>query len=205
MYSVLMAELDDILSDDSLRYLSEVKPVIRKKYGIDLEELLKEPANYEDNPGMADKVRSIEKDVDAFFDQRIAGMSSEAAELKNALAAIDGDTKKITQAITTKASIGQVPFVRPLYVDVQGREEIIVEGYDASVDQLVTRMINISDYIAELSTVYKDYTIGSWLFSGRNKYLLSISPPSSEIIVMDRSRDEIKGLLESVRDSLSVK
>ena len=200
-----MAELDDILSDDSLRYLSEIKPVIRKKYSIDVEEFLKEPANFNDNPGMAEKIRSIEKDVDAFFDQRIAGMGSEAAELKNALAAVDADTKKITQVITTKASIGQVPFVRPLYVDVQEREEIIVEGYDASVDQLVTRMINISDYIADLSTVYKDYTIGSWLFSGRNRYLLSISPPSSEIMVMDRSRDEIKGLLESVRDSLNVK
>ena len=200
-----MAELDDILSDDSLRYLSEIKPVIRKKYNIDVEELLKEPANFNDNPGMAEKIRSIEKDVDAFFDQRIAGMGSEAAELKNALAAVDADTKKITQVITTKASIGQVPFVRPLYVDVQEREEIIVEGYDASVDQLVTRMINISDYIADLSTVYKDYTIGSWLFSGRNRYLLSISPSSSEIMVMDRSRDEIKGVLESIHDSLNLK
>ena len=99
-----MAELNDILSDDSLRYLSEIKPVIRKKHNIDVEELLKEPANFNDNPGMADKIRSIEKDVDAFFDQRIASMGSEAAELKSALAAIDGDTKKITQAITTKAS-----------------------------------------------------------------------------------------------------
>ena len=33
-----MAELNDILSDDSLRYLSEIKPVIRKKYNIDVEE-----------------------------------------------------------------------------------------------------------------------------------------------------------------------
>jgi len=200
-----MAELSDILSEDSLRYVTQLQPVIRKKYNIDVEELLKEPANYEDNPGMADKIRAIERDIDSFFDQRIAGMGSEAAELKSALAAIDGDTKKITQAITTKASIAQVPFVRPLFVDAQEREEIVIEGYDASVDQLVTRMINISDYIADLSTVYKDYTIGSWLFSGRNRYLLSISPPPSEIIVMDRSRDEIKGLLESVHDSLNVK
>ena len=63
MYSVLMAELNDILSDDSLRYLSEIKPVIRKKYNIDVEELLKEPANFNDNPGIADKIRSIEKDA----------------------------------------------------------------------------------------------------------------------------------------------
>ncbi len=200
-----MAELNDILSDDSLRYLSEIKPVIRKKYNIDVEELLKEPANYADNPGMADKIRSIGKDVDAFFDQRINEMGSEAAELKNALGIVDADTKKITQAITTKASIAQVPFVKPLFVDAHEHEEIIIEGYDASVDQFVTRMINISDYIAELSTVYKDYTIGSWLFSGRSKYLLSISPPASEIMVMDRSRDEIKGLLESIRDVLGVK
>ena len=200
-----MAELNDILSDDSLRYLSEIKPVIRKKYNIDVEELLKEPANFNDNPGIADKIRSIEKDVDAFFDQRIASMGSEAAELKSALAAIDGDTKKITQAITTKASIAQVPFVRPLYVDAQDRQEIIVEEYDASIDQFVTRMINISDYIADLSTVYNDYIIGSWLFSGRSRYLLSISPPASEIMVMDRSRDEIKGVLESIHDSLNLK
>ena len=200
-----MAELNDILSDDSLRYLSEIKPVIRKKYNIDVEELLKEPANYADNPGMADKIRSIGKDVDAFFDQRINEMGSEAAELKNALGIVDADTKKITQAITTKASIAQVPFVKPLFVDAHEHEEIIIEGYDASVDQFVTRMINISDYIAELSTVYKDYTIGSWLFSGRSKYMLSISPPASEIMVMDRARDEIKGLLESIRDALGVK
>lgn len=200
-----MAELNDILSGDSLRYTAEVKPVIRKRYGIDLEELLKEPMNYTDSPGISEKIRSIEKDVDAFFDQKIAGMGSEMAELKNELVAVDSDTKKITQAITTKASIAQVPFVKPLFVDIQGREEIIIDEYGASVDQLVTRMINISDYIADLSVIYNDYVIGSWLFSGRNKYLISISPPASEIMVMDRSRNEIKGLLESVRDVLNVK
>lgn len=200
-----MAELSDVLGEDSLRYVARITPVIRKKYSIDFEELLKEPANYADNPKIAEKIKSMEEDVDSFIDGQIASRRDDEKALQNNLAVIDQDSKKIVQAIKTKASIAQVPFVKPAFVDVSEREEIIIEGYDASIDQLVTRMINISDYIADLSTSYGDYTVGSWLFSGRSKYMISIRPPVSEIIVMNMARDEIKALLESIYAEFSVK
>ena len=200
-----MAELNDILSDDSIRCAEQLRPVIRKNYGIDFEGLIKEPMNYADSPKIAEKIKSMEKDVDKFVDDRIAAMPEEKKALDNDLAVIDGDSKKIAQAITTKASIAQVPYVKPLFVDSADREEILVEGYDASIDQLVTRMINISDYIADMSTEYAGYVIGSWLFSGRRKYVISISPPASEIMAMDRAREEIKGLLEEISSEINAK
>ena len=74
----------------------------------------------------------------------------------------------------------------------------------------VNRWINTHyvTYAESLLPTYANYAAGMYAASTlmrRWEYLLSISPPSSEIMVMDRSRDEIKGLLESVRDSLSVK
>ncbi len=193
-----MAELSDMLSGEAVGYVEQLSPAVRKKYGMDFGELLKEPANFADTPKILDKISSVKADVDAFFDGKIAAMGSEKAELDKDLGMIDADSKKIIQTITTKASIAQVPFIKPVFVDMQEKEEIIIDGYSASVDQLVTRMINISDYIADLSATYENYIVGSWLFSGKNRYVISISPPVSEILVINRARDEINGLLESI-------
>ncbi len=198
-----MAELSGLLGEDSLEYVAQMKPLIRKSYGIDFEEFLRTPMNYADNPKIADKAKAMEKDVDAFIDQKIASKGEEKAALDSDLAVIDNDYKKINQLITTKASIAQVPYVRPLFIDIGEKEEIVVEGYDAGMDQLVTRMINISDYIADMSSAYNNYTIGSWLFSGKTKYVISISPPQSDIMAMDRARQEIKALLESIYSKLN--
>ncbi len=198
-----MAELSGLLGEDSLEYVAQMKPLIRKSYGIDFEEFLRTPMNYAYNPKIADKAKAMEKDVDAFIDQKIASKGEEKAALDSDLAVIDNDYKKINQLITTKASIAQVPYVRPLFIDIGEKEEIVVEGYDAGMDQLVTRMINISDYIADMSSAYNNYTIGSWLFSGKTKYVISISPPQSDIMAMDRARQEIKALLESIYSKLN--
>ena len=51
--------------------------------------------------------------------------------------------------------------------------------------------------IADLSTAYKEYSFGSWLFSGNKDYVLSVFVPDSSLLMLEASRAELDGLLAS--------
>jgi hypothetical protein len=106
--------------------------------------------------------------------------------------------------IKNKASFASIPFIRPGSIDrdVEKEEDIIILTYDNSVDSLITRLVGVVHYVADLSTQYKDYNLGSWLFSGNKNYTLTINPPSSILFNIEVSKNEINFKLDSVGEEL---
>ena len=59
------------------------------------------------------------------------------------------------------------------------------------------KLVLSSMFIVDQSTVYKNYSFGSWLFSGSRGHVLSVFVPDSTFLVLEASRAELDGLLEA--------
>ena len=67
------------------------------------------------------------------------------------------------------------------------------------------KFINSSNYIANISTLYKKYNIGSWFFSGSKGYIISIKSPTSILVAIETAQSELDGLFDDVAVALPVK
>jgi len=133
----------------------------------------------------------------------LSGLQDEQRELDQFLANSDLSYSKIDGLIATKAAAASVPYIQPYYVSPgqNDREEILIDRYDESMDLLLGKLTNVSNYVANLSGEYKEHKFGSWVFSGPKTYVLTIRPPQSTIIEIERSSSLINDMLASVSES----
>ena len=172
------------------------------KYKVSLRELLSDPRKYQDLVGVSDIVEKIREDVEAYFTDLLGGLQPEEEEFAKQLENIDALHTQIGQAISSKAGIGRIPFVKPASFDAGGQqvETIYVDNYDGQTDMLVTKLINSANYILDLSTSYRKYAVGNWFFSGSKNCLLSIPMPDSRIIMVENSRDTIIAAVDNATE-----
>ena len=125
--------------------------------------------------------------------------------LQRHLEAIDALHTQINQAVSSKAGIARVPFLRPADFDLGDAdpETIYIDNYDGQVDILITKLINDSKYVCDLSTSYKKYSVGNWLFSGSKVCVLAVQPPESMVVAVENSRDTITDMLDDISDRFS--
>ena len=181
-------------------FINEIDADVTKKYNISLRKLLLQPAEFAKTDKISDTVDKIKADVDAYFDEALAGLKDEDEELTKQLESIDAVHTQINQTINSRAGIARTPFVRPVDFDFgdTAPETIYIDAFNGQVDLLITKLINSSAYICDLSTSYRKYSIGSWLFSGNRSCLLSIQPPQSMVVSVENSRDAIIGMLDDI-------
>ena len=186
------------------QFITNIDGQVVQSYGISLRELLLNPERFANTKDISKKINDIKAAVDGYFGKLRDGMKEEQERFEQALEFADAQYAKIDGIISTKASLSRVPYIKPSFIDSDPtiKEEIFVDQYSNSLDALIGKMINISNYVADISTTYKKYTIGSWLFSGQKPYIITINTPPSAIMVIDRINSEIGDELDSVYERL---
>jgi hypothetical protein len=106
----------------------------------------------------------------------------------------------VDSLISSKAAVARIPYIKPMFVsrNTDKEELVVVEKYEDTFDALLGRLVNISSYVADISSPYKEFRIGSWLFSGGKNYVFSINPPASPVLAMENSKDVIDSILNDV-------
>jgi hypothetical protein len=174
-----------------------------KKSDIGLRDLLMDSEKYIGKEDTGQKIEVLQSLADDYFKSLLSGLQEEQKTLDQALASADMYYSKIDDVISTKSASARVPYVKPYYVytNPDEREEILVEEYVEELDALIGKIINSTNYIANLSGSYKEHKFGSWLFSGSKNYILTIRAPASIIMDIERSRETITGMLTSIAES----
>ena len=180
--------------------ISDINQTISKKYNISLRGLLINPNRYAGKKDIAGTVKKIKADVGAYFKQLADEFKDEQAKLNTELEAADEQYKQIDSVISGKAAAARVPYVKPLYINRNlGNEETIVfESYTNSLDSLIGKLVNSSNYVADTSASYKDKRLGSWLFSGARNYTIAINPPVNPLLLVENSSKLINDMLDSI-------
>lgn len=186
-------------------FVVELEPIIKQKYSVSIRQLLLSPDDFAKNKAVITAMPDIKKSVSSYFDDVLVGFKDDKAKLDKDLQTIDSQFKKIDDIITSKSSIAKVPYIKPIVVDYdQNRqEEIIIDQYNPNVDALVNKLLNVSIYVANMSTTYKGYNMGTWIFSGQREYILTLNPPISPVITIESSRDLLNTILDEVQKRLT--
>ena len=105
----------------------------------------------------------------------------------------------LDEADTTKTSFSRIPYIEPydIKLNSENQEEIVIDQYNNAVDALVTKLVNVSNYVGNISSSYDKYTMGSWIFSGQKVYMLSVYLPPSIISEMDSLNSQIDDLIDT--------
>lgn len=180
-------------------FIDDIDDTVSTKYSISLRTLLTNPEEYAETKDILDTVKKVKDEVDSYFENLMGELKTEQEELTNEMENADALYTKLDQAISSKAAVARVPYVKPVDVDTGNAdvETVYLDQYNNNVDSLVTKFVNISNYIANLSTTYKKYNIGSWLFSGERSYNLSVKQPESMVITVENSRDYLDDAVQN--------
>ncbi len=148
-------------------------------------------------------IGELRKNASNYFGMMRTNLASEEKELEQLLMDADLFYKKIDSVVSSKAAAARVPYMKPyfVYLDSQSREEMIVEKYTEDMDPLIGRLVNASDYVADLSGNYKGHRFGSWFFSGKKSYAITLRVPDSLALDMERSATAIDDMLNAALES----
>lgn len=184
--------------EDTDNFVSDLDDVISKKYGMTLRSLLLNPAKYTDRQDADKLVNGIRDDVRTYFNSLLENMKEEETKLQSEMEAANSQYIAVDSVITEKSAAARVPYIKPMYVSRQreSEEAVLIERYDESMEPFIGKLVNASNYIADVSAVYKTYHLGSWLFSGAKNHVLTLNPPASPVLTIEGSRDTINGMLD---------
>lgn len=186
--------------DQTGEFISAIDEITNEEASISLKELLLRPEQYANVKDISKKVRDVRDIVSNYFNGLLDNLKDEQDRLQLELESINVQYKKINDVVSAKSTTLKVPYIRPLYVDVNQdlREEIVIEQYNDSLDSLIGKLVSTSTYIADVSDTYKNQKLGSWLFSGGKPYVLTMRRPASMVVMIERSSDLINDRLDSV-------
>ncbi|MDE1845742.1 MAG: hypothetical protein KGH53_00445 [Candidatus Micrarchaeota archaeon] len=198
-----MAE-DTGISSETSSFIKTIDKQLGDKYVVSLQEIVADQNALARKQNAKEIVSNMKGDVNSYFDSLLKNLEDEERRFTAELQSASTLYAQINDHIKAKAQSMNVPMIKPVSVErnEEGEETIIISAEDTAVELLVGRLIGSCTYVADLSTTYKTYTIGSWLFSGEKNYNLSINPPSSVILNIEESRDEINFRLDSIQGRL---
>lgn len=191
-----MAEL---WSDYTDMLINGIDKQVGSKYKFSLRALLTDPTKYAAQQNVQMAIDNMKEDVDNYIDGRVKALADEQRSLDDAASKADSITGQLGRSISLQAKQNNVPMIKPVTVDRDtAREETIyIDAVDNGVASLVQKLVSSSMLVADLSVSYKNYTVGSWLFSGSKNYVLSVYMPDSTLLALEASRSEINNLLTS--------
>ena len=181
-------------------FVSDLNPVISKKYGVNLRAMLLNPGAYAGKKDAQAAVDKLRGDVDRYFSQLLDGLKDEQERLGDVLEKATAQYKQVDSMISNKSSVLRIPYIRPLFVNrnPDNEETIVIEQYDSGLDPLIGKLVSVSSYVANVSATYKEYYIGSWLFSGSKNYILTMNPPISPVLAVENGSAIVNGILNSI-------
>lgn len=181
--------------------LVKLDSYILQKYKLSMRDIMSNPAEYSTKPGINETISAMEQEVDKYFSEVMSTHAQEQKALDIDLKRIEDLYNKINSLIETKAKELNVPYINPMGIsrETTGEETVIIYEFDEEIGSLVSKLVESSVYVADLSTEYADHPIGYWFFSGPKGRAISISPPESSLIELQNSHDEINIALNAAK------
>ena len=181
-------------------FVADLDATMQKKYALSFRNMLLNPQAYIGKKDMEQSIRVVKDDTEAYFAELLGSMVDEQQKLQAELESATAQYKQVNSVIENKSAMARVPYVRPMFItrNPDTEETITVEQYGEHLDSLIGKLVNSSTYVADTSAKYKEYFIGSWLFSGAKNYVLMINPPVSPILVIENSRNAIMRIIEDL-------
>jgi transcription termination factor NusB len=181
-------------------FVFDLNAIISKKYGVNFRSMLLNPNAYVNKKDIDTTIKNVKGAVDDYFSQLLSGLKDEQERLEVELENATVQYKQVDSIIASKSAIARVPYVKPLYVNrnPDNEETIVIDQYKDNLDSFIGKLVNSSNYVADVSATYKQYSLGSWLFSGAKNYILTINPPASPILVIENSSTIIKSILDTI-------
>ncbi len=186
--------------EDTDGFISDLDDIVSKKYGMTLRSLLLNSAKYTGRLDAGATIDGAKEEVRTYFDSLLEGLKDEQAKLHSELEIANSQYISVDSAVTDKAAAARIPYIKPMYVSRQRESEevVFIERYDESLEPFVGKLVAASNYVADVSAVYKTYRLGSWLFSGAKNHVLTINPPTSPILMIESSRDTVNDMLDAL-------
>ncbi len=181
-------------------FVSDLNSVLSKKYGVNFRAMLMNPGAYAGKKDAQASVDKLRGDVDAYFSKLLDGLKEEQGKLAAALEKSTAQYKQVDSMIVSKSSSLRVPYVKPLFINrnPDNEETIVLEQYDSDMDSFIGKLVSISSYVANISASYKQYYLGSWLFSGAKNYIVTMNPPLSPVLAVENGSAIVNGILDSI-------
>lgn len=196
-----MAQDADIPWDDQTdQIITDIDDIYTAKGQISLRDMLLNPRKYLEKEDIQVQLQELKKNADSYFTTMLSGLAAEQKDLDHQFAGTDLLYVKIDGVIASKAASARVAYITPssVYIDTDRREEIIIEEYNDQTEAFIGKLVNASDYVANLSGTYKEHKLGSWIFSGTRTKMLSLRIPESPVLGIERSRSIISDSLEEI-------
>jgi hypothetical protein len=191
-----MAEL---WSDNADYIITGLDKDIKTKYGFQLSDLLTTPQDFVTTENILLKISNVKEDVDKRVGEVLATMQDDVKRAHDDFARADAVSAQLTQTISVETKKNKVPLIDTEYLQrVDNTDEIIyVTNVESWVDDLVEKFVSISDYVADLTTAHDKYKIGSWLFSGKKPYVITVRLNPNPVITIEGSCTEVLTLLDT--------
>ncbi|MCL5102197.1 MAG: hypothetical protein M1544_02470, partial [Candidatus Marsarchaeota archaeon] len=116
----------------------------------------------------------------------------------------DAVTKQLSQNISMQAKQNNIPIVKPSDMDrnTDFEETIYINNVDNGTIALVAKLAGSASFIVDLSTTYKTYNLGKWLFDGQKNYVVNVAMEPNVYMDFDNVKEEIKALMDGVENTL---
>ncbi|MDE1873566.1 MAG: hypothetical protein KGI04_00390 [Candidatus Micrarchaeota archaeon] len=186
--------------EETDNFISDLDDTVSKSYSISLRSLLMNPGRYLNKKDLGTALKGIRTQSDSYFNALLDNLKDEQTKLESEMESMDAQYRAVDTVITNKSAAARVPYIKPLFVTrAPDREEaVIIEKYEENLDAFVGKLVNASNYVADVSALYKQYRLGSWIFSGAKNHVLTINPPTSPVLVIENSRAIIGDMLSDI-------
>ncbi len=202
-----MADADDALPWDEQTelFVKDIDTLCSPRYGVSARDIMLAPEKFAKTPDILNKIKNIRSDSDGYFEDVIKDFSAENDELEEDLKKADALYNQVSQSVSNKAALGRIPIIKTDNLDLSysAPEVIYIDQLGGQLDTLVSKLVNFSNYIGDLSVSYRKYMLGSWLFSGPRSYLVSVKAPDNPVLDIENSQSIINSLLDAAGDTIS--
>ncbi len=187
-------------------FITGIDDSILKNSEIKLRDVLSNPSKYAQKSDATTTLKKMQSAVDTYFSEVKNTFASEIDKLNLELESISVIYSKITSIINEKTELLKIPLITPYTIDIKesNSENIIIDSYNTSLETLIAKLISSSNYVAEISTKYKDHTLGSWIFSADKIHIITIKPPENIIIDVENSQSTLIDYLSSFSDEINL-
>jgi len=194
----------DLWSDYTDMMLSELEPTVKSKYNLSLKKLLTNPTQFADDETVSVKIDNIKEEVNKYFDDVVGQLEEERKALENNATKSDSITNQLNQRISLEAKQANIPVIKPYAVarDETRDETVYVNSVDSNTLALVDKLTSGSTFVADMTYKYKDYNIGTWFFSGRKNYVVSVALEPNPVLSVEGSRTELNMLIDNAKEIL---
>lgn len=182
--------------------IDDIDKSLEGKYVFTLRDLLENPTDYAETQDIAKEIDKLKDDVNAYFDDMVAGASEQVTKYKEDAMKATRLADKFEGVLKDKAKSAKKPYVTPFYF-VRNEEEdetIFIDNYDTSYEALVDELLESTMFIVNTSIPVDTFRMGRWVFVGVNKNRgISIYFPANPVGVLNLAKEQLANAIDGIK------